>query len=195
MMTNLAYAGSGDSTYGDTKTLVDGTGDSAQTFTLPKYYVTPATTHFTVEPVSPSVATDGVGQYGYLYNWCAAMGAQATSACVEATSPPVNPAASICPAGWRLPTGNGGEFTTLNAAVNGGSTSSDAGLRTNWLAQVSGAWNSENGFTAQGVYGTYWSSSVESGIYANVLFMIGFSVGLGNGQDKSHAVAVRCVTV
>jgi len=143
MLTNLGYAGSGTNTYSDARILTDGTGGS-NTYTVASYYVTPSTTNFTTEPTAPSTSTTGSGQYGYLYNFCAATGGDlASSGCsITITTPLPVTTASICPSGWRLPTSSGGEFTALNTAINGGSTTSDASLISSpWLAQRGGKWD------------------------------------------------------
>ncbi|MEI7918419.1 MAG: FISUMP domain-containing protein [Candidatus Saccharibacteria bacterium] len=194
MLTNLGYAGSGTNTYSDIKTLTNGTG-GATTYTVASYYVTPSTTNFTTEPTAPSTSTTGSGQYGYLYNFCGANGGQTgNGACDSASSTAVNTAISICPSGWRLPTSNGGEFTALNTAINGGSTTTDAGLiGTPWLAQRGGYWNS--GFGDQGSYGNYWSSTQNSTTNAYSLFFGSTYVGPANYVNKYSGFAVRCVAV
>jgi len=195
MLTNLGYAGGGTNTYSDTKTLTNGTGGSS-TYAVASYYVTPSTTNFTTEPTVPSALTTGSGQYGYLYNWCAATGGDlASSGCSStiATPLPVT-TASICPSGWRLPTGNGGEFGALNTAINGGSTATDAGLiGTPWLAQRGGNWGS--GFGGLGSSGYYWSSTQLSATYAYYLSFNSTYVNPATGFDKSYGYAVRCVAV
>ncbi len=189
MLTNLAYAGGGTNTYNDVKSLTNGTAGAA-TYLAPNYYVVPSTTNFTTDPTDPSTSTSGIGQYGYLYNWCAALGGQTTAACTNATTPAIDPSTSICPAGWRLPVGNGGDFTGLITATNGG-PGADTGMRTNWLSQRSGVWSS--GFAAQDTAGYYWSSTQSS---AGVAFNMGvFSSSiLSNGNaNKNVGNAVRCV--
>lgn len=192
MLTNLAYAGGGTNTYNDTKTLTNGTGGSS-TYTVPSYYVVPSTTNFTTEPTNPSTSTDGTGQYGYLYNWCASMGAQATAACANATNPAPDTSVSICPSGWRLPSGNGGEQAALNTAINSGSSTSDAGLRSTWLAQRSGYWY--NGFSNQGNVGYQWSSNQVSGGYSYRLIFSNTNVNATASTTKDYGFAVRCVAV
>jgi general secretion pathway protein G len=193
MLTNLGYAGSGTSTYSDTKTLTNGTGGS-NTYTVASYYVTSPTTNYTTEPTAPSTSTNGTGQYGYLYNWCAAMGVQATAACANATTPTPVTTTSICPSGWRLPVGNGGEFTALNTAINGGLTNTDAGLiGTPWLAQRGGFWNS--GFFYLGSVGYYWSSTQNSASNAYILFFLSTIVYPANNYNKYNGFAVRCIAV
>lgn len=194
MLTNLGYAGGGTNTYSDVKTLTNGTGSST-TYTAARYYVVPSTTNYTTEPTAPSTSTNGTGQYGYMYNWCAAMGGQSTAACANATTPAVNPSISICPAGWRLPTGVvGGDMQQLNTAVNGGLTNTDAGLISTWLGQRGGSWGGL-GFTNQGSNGYYWTSSTHSAPYAlRVRFDSGYVSG-GDGDDKYRGFAVRCIAI
>ena len=120
------------------------------------------------------------------------MGGQDTAACANATTPAPVPTTNICPAGWRLPTGgSGGEFTALNTAINGGSTSSDAGLLTNGLFQRSGLWS--NGFYSQGSNGSYWSSTQNSAADARNLNFSSTGVNPANGTSKRNGFAVRCV--
>lgn len=188
MLTNLGYQGGGTNTYSDVQSLTNGTGGSL-TFTLPSYYVVPSTTNFTTEPTNPSTSTDGTGQYGYLYNWCAAMGGQ-PQACQNGTGVGFT-TASICPAGWRLPTANTGDFGALNTAVNGGLTNTDAGLRTEWLGQRGGLWAS--GFGSQGSYGYYWSSSQSTASAAYTFVYRSVNTNAASSQGKVNAFAVRCI--
>lgn len=190
MLTNLAYGGGGENTYNDTKSLVNGEAEG-NLFTAPRYYV-PAGANMTIAPTQPSISTSGTGQYGYLYNWCAAMGGQAaTSACMNAATPLSSASISICPAGWRLPTGNGGELGALNIAVNGGATNTDAGLRSVWLAQRGGYWYA--GFNHQGSTALYWSSTQYSGPAAYALNFNGAGVNATYAYNKPAGYAVRCV--
>ena len=201
MLTNLAYAGGtangGTNTYNDTVALTNGTGDASATYTEAKYYISPSANP-TTDPTPPSTAADGgantsTRQFGYLYNWCAAMGGQNTAACANATTPAPIPTTNICPAGWRLPTGEPttGEFTALNTAINAGSTSSYAGLLTSGLFQRSGYWGGS--FSSQGSYGYYWSSTQGSATVAYSLFFGSTDVSPAVILNKNNARAVRCV--
>ena len=119
------------------------------------------------------------------------MGGQNTAACANATTPAPIPTTNICPAGWRLPTVSPtNEFTALNTAINGGSTSSDAGLLTSGLFQRSGYWIGS--FGNQGSYGLYWSSTQYSATNAYSLYFSSTSVSPTDG-GKNGARAVRCV--
>lgn len=190
MLTNIGYSGGGDNTYGDAKTLSNGTG-VASTYTAARYYIVPSTVNFTVAPANPSASSNGTGQYGYLYNWCGAMGGQATAACANALTPATVASTSICPAGWRLPTGNGGELGALNTAINSGSTSTDSGLLTEWLAHRGGIWTGS--FAGQGTDGNYWSSTPYStASYAYVMYFDSGWVG-ADVVGKNDAFAVRCI--
>ena len=126
------------------------------------------------------------------------MGAQnggpkpSTSACANATTPAPNTTISICPSGWRLPTQSPtNDFTLLNNAVNGGLTNTDAGLRSEWLAQRSGYWL--NGFDYQSSVGRHWSSTQYSATSAYYLYFSGSNINPSVSSYKSSGYAVRCV--
>ena len=123
------------------------------------------------------------------------MGAQNTAACADATTPAPDPTINICPAGWRLPTGEPttGEFTALNNAINAGSTTSPTGLETNGLFQRSGSWS--NSFYFQGSGGIYWSSSQYSSNGARGLIFDSTYVLPANYSYKRDGFAVRCVAL
>ena len=187
-------------TPGTPGTLNNGTADTATTYTLAKYYIDPTNSNPTIDPTPPSTDTTGGGsgagrQYGYYYNYCAAMGGQNTAACANAETPAPDPTTNICPAGWRLPTGEEttGEFTALNNAINGGLTGTDAGLLANGLFQRSGRWY--NGFGNQGSYGSYWSSSQNSSIGARGLYFASANVYPAGINDKGGGFTVRCVAL
>ena len=112
----------------------------------------------------------------------------------QTTTTPI-PTTNICPAGWRLPTGEPttGEFTALNTAINGGLTNTDAGLLANGLFQRSGLWS--NGFSYQGSYGGYWSSSQNSSTSARNLYFSSIGVYPAGSNGKSYGFAVRCIAL
>ncbi len=185
MLTNLAYVGNGTNTYGDAKTIANG-GSLAYSYSAAYYYLTPGANP-TTEPTPPSTSTNGSGQYGYLYNWCAANGAQTgNSACNGSSTTPVDTTKSICPAGWRLPTSS--ELTALNTSVG------YAGLLSTWLGQYSGYW--ETTFTNQGGWGYYWSSTLSGAGNAVTLY---FAPGgasndyVGIVHPNYDGFSVRCV--
>lgn len=206
MLTNLAYAGGGTNTYSDviptgdgsSGTLSNGTSDGSTTYTNAKYYVH-SNANPTTEPTNPSTSTDGGAtnpQYGYLYNWCAAMGSQSsTSACANASTPLPNTAISICPSGWRLPTGGGGgEFVALNTAVNGGLTNTDTGIRSNWYGQKGGNWSGGTFHYING-YGYYWASTQGSASSSYEFAFQTSSSEPASFDTKDHGSSVRCIAV
>ena len=205
MTTNLAYAGGvsngGTNQYNDvipvgngsTGTIANGTSDSAVTYTSAKYYI-PGGANPSIDPISPVLSNNGTGQYGYLYNYCAAMGSQGTSACAAATTPSVNPNTNICPAGWRLPTGTvyTGEFISLNNSENGGKTNTDTGLITGYGSfQYGGLWN--NNFLGQGNGGNYWSSTPNAANYAQYLHINKNTVLPDYNNAKYTGYSIRCI--
>lgn len=197
MLTNLAYGGGGDNAYGDVKSITNGEAYSAAN-NIPYFYVPPGSNK-TTGNTNPSASTDGTGQYGYLYNWCAAMGAQvyAGITCTFISYAEPNTGISICPAGWRLPTGNGGEFHLLTNAI--GANNNSAGstiLRSAWLGMYSGDWYPDgSGFHNQGSYGNYWSSWHRS-TYAS--WRLQFSDSRVNTYidlPPDFGIAVRCIAI
>ncbi|MCL2038663.1 IPT/TIG domain-containing protein [Candidatus Saccharibacteria bacterium] len=207
METNLAYAGGGSDIYGDTlppftqgigANIASGQacyGDGVSMAANPtaRCYWNPVGSNVTSGTTDPSTSTNGTGQYGYLYNWCTAMAGQ-SAACQTTTATQPDPSVSICPSGWRLPTGEAttGEFTLLNNAINGGSTSSSAGLLTNGLYMNAGAFYNGSSLV-QGSGGFYWSSTVASVSSALSLYFYSSNVDLANVRSKGYGFSVRCV--
>ena len=196
MLTNLAYAGGGDNTFGDAVSLVN---DEITPNVDSPNFMRPPGANPTTFPTTPSTATDGgvnaaTRQFGYLYNWCAAMGdQQGTSACLYATAPLPDSSVSICPSGWRLPTteSNTGEFALLNNAINGGSEITDEGLRTQWLGMYGGRWWSS--FNGIGSYGSYWTSVQRSEDAASLFGFANEWVDIDDGDAKTTGIPVRCI--
>jgi uncharacterized protein (TIGR02145 family) len=155
---------------------------------------------------------------GYLYNWCAAMGATTGSCTASAIYPtdlngnsanessydPLN-TTSICPAGWRLPTGGPtGEFAWLNAKMNNPSasapsTSSGTGYYQNFQFSgpfrgvLTGYWG--NGFDYQGVNTYLQSSSVgqSSSHFALDLYLSSNGVYPNYSLGRILGLTVRCL--
>ena len=196
MLTNLAYGGDGDNAYGDVKSL---TNVNTGSYTLPRYYIPASGANVTVEPANPSESVNGGStnpQYGYLYNWCAANGGQATNGCSQTNLPALNRTISICPAGWKLPTGNGGEYGALNDAINGGSSTTNAGFLSAWFMQYSGFALGSGIFAAQGTVADLWTSSYGSNNnQAYATRMQTTLVNTAYAVDKTSASAVRCTAV
>ena len=226
METNLAYKGGGTNTYGDTMTITAGTssagtvnanstGSSAVCYGSNASMNTngqgcfwePTGSNITAGATDPSTSTSGTGQYGVLYNWCAAMGNQSAACQTGAATQPnqsVNGGTgagatgttiyNVCPSGRRLPTGEAttGEFTLLNNTLNSGSTSSPTGLFTNGLYMYAGYF-ANGSFIYQGSDGGYWSSTVVSAASAFRLAFFSSNVYPANSSNKGYGLSVRCV--
>lgn len=193
MLTNLAYAGGGTNTYSDTRTLQNGTSDTATTYTSAKYYI-PTGASPTTSPKAPSTSTSGTGQYGYLYNFCGANAGQSgNGGCSSSSLVAVDTTVSVCPAGWRLPTsGRDQDFEKLTIAIN--ATDDSAGsvnLRSVWLAQYGGSWGGS--FSGQGDYASYLSSSQSAYSSIYVLNFLDSNVDPSFYIGKSAGGLVRCV--
>ena len=178
----------GDPDYVPTKTLTD-TRDN-NTYTVSKLAdgkcwmtqnlriagktLTPADSDVTANYTIPASSINGfsssdtsnayVDSDGGFYTWyTATAGTGTTAIAVQGQNAP----ASICPKGWRLPTGgNNGEFQALY-----NNYSSSSALRSNPVnLTLSGHMYSSSRYF-QGSDGTYWSSTVYSGSYAYGLFL------------------------
>ena len=197
MLTNLSYAGGGNNSYTDTVALLNGTNDGTATYTTAKYYIAVASNP-TTYPAEPTTTTNGGStnpQYGYFYNWCAAMGAQSgTAACSNASSPAANSSVSICPKGWRLPTGgSGGELAALTSAI--GATNNTAGAnitRSIFLMQQAGNFRIVHSL---GGYGFVWSSSQQASSQAYQLGVGSSSVTSTGNSSKDTGLSIRCVAI
>ncbi|MCL2038739.1 hypothetical protein FWG86_02475 [Candidatus Saccharibacteria bacterium] len=192
METNLAYAGGGSNLYGDAIFLTQG---RSNTPTAPLFDIPPGANP-TAATTDPSLSTDGGAtnpQYGYLYNWCAAMGNQ-PDACQTSTAAQPDPNISVCPAGWRLPTGDPttGEFTTLVDQL-GWTSGAPTPLLTNGLYMYAGYfWNGS--FNDQGSSGSYWSSTVTNAANAFYLTFVTGGVNPAGSNSKGYGLSVRCVS-
>jgi uncharacterized protein (TIGR02145 family) len=210
MQTNLAYGGGGNNRFGDVVNLTE--IDDGETWSFTEaFFMVPASANPTTYPGMPSTATDGGAmagrrQFGYFYNWCAAMGGPSLNpgACQTAVAVQPSQNTSICPAGWRLPTGgSGGEFELLNNEVNEGWTNIDnvggdwqwgdpidIGLLRNWLGMRTGQWEAGVGFFSTD--GNYWSSNIADSTTAQILTFNPHGVGL-SPMTRTMGAPMRCV--
>lgn len=147
-------------------------------------------THFSISPFSNGTH----GHVGNYYNWAAAIASNDSSS-ITSSAP-----GSICPAGWRLPTGSpSGELNALNSQY-GNDFSTDANLIASPLWFVRGG-NVHNGYydlNDEGYGGYYWSSMVynSSGYTTNQAHDLVFhssSVDQENPHPKNNGLSVRCV--
>ena len=221
MVDNLKYAGEAntdlanvDGTYGlvynndsDKYNTVDGTDTQSTANSDKAFYNNPMSGSYCYGDSIQSSYT----KCGHLYNWYAATAGTGT---YDTNTEGTNVSGSICPTGWRLPsgssdgstaTGNGtsstaADFPVLNASMNAGSltTGSTSNYYAGW--QFTGAWSGifsglwYVGFVNQGSYGVYWSSTAYSSTLAGYLYFYSSSVYPGGlNSDKYTGFAVRCV--
>ena len=200
----------GDPNYAPTKTLVD-TRDN-NTYTVSKLAdgkcwmtqnlriidktITPADSDVTLNYTIPASSLSGFISYntsnayvnsdGGFYNWYAATAGTGTTAL---TVNGQNTTVSICPKGWRLPTGGGsGEFLVLYNNYN-----SSSSLRSNLVNLTSSGYVFSNSRYYQGSDGYYWSSTVDSSYGAYSLHLNTSNVDPVNYGTKYYGFSVRCI--
>ena len=200
----------GDSNYAPTKTLTDTRDDN--TYTVSKLAdgkcwmtqnlriidktLTPADSDVTSNYTIPASSLSGFISYntsnayvnsdGGFYNWYAATAGTGTTAL---TVNGQNTTVSICPKGWRLPTGGGsGEFLVLYNNYN-----SSSSLRSNLVNLTSSGYVFSNSRYYQGSDGYYWSSTVDSSYGAYSLHLNTSNVDPVNYGTKYYGFSVRCI--
>ena len=200
----------GDPNYVPTKTLTD-TRDN-NTYTVSKLAdgkcwmtqnlriidktITPADSNVTTNYTIPASSLSGFSSFdvsnayvdsdGGFYTWYTATAGTGTYAF---STNGQNTTVSICPKGWRLPTGgSNGEFKTLYDNYN-----SSSALRSNPV-NVALSGDVYSGLRlVRGSNGYYWSSTVVSGRGAYNLFLDASNVHVANNGDKNAGVSVRCI--
>ena len=149
----------------------------------------------------------GNNKVGGYYNYCAAT---AGSFCyrhrVDETSPIENATEDICPAGWRMPTGNGtGEYQALATAITdamGDEEHSYEGTQAIAIATalsvpLSGNFSWFSGPMSQGKSGTFVSSSTYNVFRTSALVVVNFSELVvypqENDDGRDYGSSVRCI--
>ena len=200
----------GDPNYAPTKTLID-TRDN-NTYTVSKLAdghcwmtqnlriagktLTPTDSDVTSNYTIPASSRSDFNSYdtsnayvdsdGGFYNWYAATAGTGTTAL---TVNGQNTTVSICPKGWRLPTGGGsGEFLVLYNNYN-----SSSSLRSNLVNLTSSGYVFSNSRYYQGSDGYYWSSTVDSSYGAYSLHLNTSNVDPVNYGTKYYGFSVRCI--
>lgn len=126
--------------------------------------------------------------YGNYYSWPSAM-----ANTNEFTSSTTSEAAgtSICPSGWRLPTGtSSGEFETLNTLLESGATSTSTKFTKFPQNMVNAGyiWNGTLYSITSAYY--YWSSSNS---YQGYSYTLGSASTPHSGTNNSVGASVRCI--
>ena len=100
-----------------------------------------------------------------------------------------NTTVSICPKGWRLPTGESSdEFQALYNNYN-----SSSALRSNPVNLTLSGYVRSSARSGQGSYGRYWSSTVVLDSVAYHLNLDTSDVSYVSGSDKYNGYSVRCI--
>ena len=174
--------------------LADGKCWMTQNLRIIDKTITPADSNVTSNYTIPSSSLSGfishdtsnayVDSDGGFYTWYTATAGTGTQAMSSG-----NTSVSICPKGWRLPTGgNNGEFKTLYDNYN-----SSLALRSNPVnITLSGNVRSSSRYD-QGSNGNYWSSTVESINYAYYLRLNISYVAPTDDNGKGYGYSVRCI--
>ena len=200
----------GDPNYVPTKTLVDTRDDN--TYTVSKLAdgkcwmtqslriinktITPADSDVMTSYTIPASSISGFSSYdtsnayvdsdGGFYNWYTATAGTGTYSMSSG-----NTTVSICPKGWRLPTG--GNSNSEFQALYSNYTSSSALMSNPVNLTLSGyAWSDVHRY--QGSGGRYWSSTVDSNKYAYHFYLDTSTTYFAvNYYDKYHGFSVRCI--
>ena len=130
------------------------------------------------------VLNSGNSTYGTYYNWYAA-----TAGSGKYSTSSGNASYSICPKGWRLPTGgSSGEFQTLY-----NNYSSSAAMRGDPVNFVLSGYRYGSSTGGQGGNGSYWSSTVIAISNAYFLYIQGSNTGPAYNGPKYYGFSMRCV--
>ena len=144
----------------------------------------------------------GDNKVGGFYNFCAA---SAGSYCYgegssSSGSPSGNATEDICPKGWKIPSGNKGEYQTLATAITGTSGSfNDATQVSNFVDALSlprsGYFYNSSSPYDQGSYGNFWSSTKRSGGSMYRLRINASTVNPADSDGRKYGLSIRCINV
>ena len=130
--------------------------------------------------------------YGTLYNYCAT---SAGTICTNSNSS--NATSDLCPAGWRLPTGDTatGEFKALYSLTDyDNSTKMRAPITSGGAAFAFAGYFDISAPVSQGDRGSYWSSTGNERFNSETYLLgIGTSSVSTNSTYRSSGRSVRCV--
>ena len=137
-------------------------------------------------------ASDNTYSYGNYYTWHAAIAD--TTAYYSSGD---HNTTSICPAGWRIPTGNTtGEFYALNTALNAGATDSTANnnFRSYPNNFLKSGYINDSSVYSRNYYGEYWTSTSYDNQYVRFFYLNDSGVSPSNSRTyKYFGVTVRCI--
>jgi len=179
MIENFRYSGSGTQT-----TSFSTTNPGSQQYSLTNI-------DRTKDPLAVSSQGSPYYQwysYGGQYSWLSAINSSSNPSSGDVST-------SICPTGWKLPTGgSSGQFQALNNAISGDTTFTGSNALRKYPNNFvfAGRWNGASAYY-RGTYGYYWSSSVYTSNYAHGLGFYSTNVYPADNYDKRRGYSVRCV--
>ena len=146
-------------------------------------------------PINPtsnntgSYTTEGMYSFGNYYTWAAA-NANTSEQFGYSPSP-----TSICPKGWRIPTGGiGGEFYSLNLVANSGLTDNSVGFRSFPNNFVYSGFIGSGTIYERGTNGYYWTSSPNGANYVYYMYFHKNYIYPGSSFDNGYyGRNVRCL--
>ena len=197
--TSLTYFKNGGGTSSDRYPITAyGTFDSTNVYSQPRTNV--ESKDITLRPSTATNYTDsiegayglGQGKIGAYYNYCAAsVGYYCFGDGTSYGTSSGNNAYDICPAGWRMPTGNtSGEYNTLytNASID-----SDATTYRNTLSTpLSGRFYSGSAY-GSGLFSYFWSSTWSSQSLMHYLYVNSSNVNPTGYNNRNYGSTVRCI--
>ena len=163
-------------------TLTPADSNVTANFSLPASSTSFGTTNDDIARVNN---TGVITSYGAHYNWYAATASSGT----YSTGAGVSVSQSVCPKGWRLPTGGAsGEFQALYSAYN----SNASNFISVTSAVLSGGWSNSSA-NNQGYYGFWWSSTAYDSTSGYNLRFDSSNVYPQSNNFKRSGYSVRCV--
>lgn len=147
-----------------------------------------------------SYSPDSLTGCGYLYSWSAATAGTGDGISTDGQ----NATGSICPVGWRLPTGtSSGEFAVLNGSMLSGTPSAAAITNTdvsraNWWSTGSFSGSYAGAFNVsmwyfQGSYSYWWSSTALSAANAYIASVSHVGLYPMDATNQFGGQSVRCL--
>ena len=137
-----------------------------------------------------SMATSGDWKYGGYYNYCAASaGSYCYGSGTSYGTSSGNATEDICPKGWRMPTGNSGEYQTL---YNNASYNTYDKYREALRLPLSGYFY-DGSAGDQGSYGRWWSSTRNSSYFMYYLYANTSDIYPAGNTNRGVGYSVRCV--
>ena len=131
--------------------------------------------------------------YGNYYTWHAAI------ADTTHYSSGNHDGTSICPSGWRIPTGvnlniSNGEYPTLNVLINNDSRTSSDGLRRYPANFIYSGYILSTYAYYRGTSGNYWSSTVwGDNSSSRLTFNVGNVIPANGSSMKYYGLSIRCI--